>query len=165
MVKKNPGSMHPGMLPLTAKCSLGVCPLSQVEVGSAAEGHHLVLLGCAEIILTMSLESVQPEMLLVAALCSLGVYPLSQVEAGSAAEGGRRFLLDCTDFDADRDNQGNLQEWVPLVYPDANRAVPYVMIRLPLQPERPPAPNNAWKKGDRVEVCAVSSSFGMCCCV
>ncbi|KAL0043422.1 hypothetical protein WJX79_004401 [Trebouxia sp. C0005] len=76
---------------------------------------------------------------------------IRQVEAGSAAEGGRRFLLDCTDFDGDRDNQSNLQEWVPLVYPDANSAVPYVMIRLPLQPERPPAPDHAWKKGDRVE--------------
>ena len=90
---------------------------------------------------------------------------MSQVEAGSAAEGGLRFLLDCTDFDGDRDNQGNLQEWVPLVYPDANSAVPYVMIRLPLQPQRPPAPDHAWKKGDRVEVCAVSSFCKMCCCV
>ncbi|DBA73519.1 TPA: hypothetical protein ACH3X1_011542 [Trebouxia sp. C0004] len=76
---------------------------------------------------------------------------IRQVEAGSAAEGGRRFLLDCADFDADRDQKGNLQEWVPLVYPDANSAVPYVMVRLPLQPQRPPAPNHAWKKGDRVE--------------
>ncbi len=72
--------------------------------------------------------------------------------AGSAAEGGRRFLLECIDFDADTEGQGNRQEWVPLVYPDANGAVPHVMIRLPLQPERPPAPDTAWKEGDRVEV-------------
>lgn len=82
---------------------------------------------------------------------------LSQVEAGSAAEGGRRFLLDCTDFDADTDRAGggNWQEWVPLVYPDANGSVPYVLVRLPLQPQRPPTPDGAWKKGDRVEVTAV----------
>ena len=72
--------------------------------------------------------------------------------AGSAAEGGRRFLLECTDFDANKEGQGHLQEWVPLVYPDANGTVPYVMVRLPLQPERPPAPDKAWKPGDRVEV-------------
>ena len=87
------------------------------------------------------------------------------MEAGSAAEGGRRFLLDCTDFDDDRDSQGNLQEWVPLVYPDANSAVPYVMIRLPLQPQRPPAPDQPWKKGDRVEVCFVSSFYKKCAAV
>lgn len=76
--------------------------------------------------------------------------------AGSAAEAGRRFLLDCTDFDADsaRPEQGNLQDWVPLVYPDANGAVPHVMIRLPLQPERPPTADKKWKQGDRVEVSA-----------
>lgn len=91
------------------------------------------------------------------AIMSSCVILLSQVEAGSAAEGGRRFLLDCTDFDADTDRPGggNWQEWVPLVYPDANGRVPYVLIRLPLQPQRPPTPDGAWKQGDRVEVTAV----------
>lgn len=74
--------------------------------------------------------------------------------AGSAAEGGRRFLLDCTDFDADsaRPQLGNHQDWVPLVYPDANGGVPHVMIRLPLHPARPPTADKRWKRGDRVEV-------------
>ena len=94
--------------------------------------------------------------------------------AGSAAEGGRRFLLECLDFDAPNQGQGQeqgtqlqgqgigqgtLREWVPLVYPDANGNVPHVMIRLPLQPERPPAPERAWKKGDRVEVGFVAPSL------
>ena len=70
---------------------------------------------------------------------------------GSAAEGSKRFLLDCIDFDAE-DGLGNMQEWVPLVYPDANAAVPYVLIRLPSNPELPPAPTRVWKAGDRCEV-------------
>ena len=90
------------------------------------------------------------------AIMSSHVLVPTQVEAGSAAEGGRCFLLDCTDFDADRAGLGNWQEWVPLIYPDANGTVPYVLIRLPLQPDRPPTPDAAWKKGDRVEV-------GDCC--
>ena len=74
--------------------------------------------------------------------------------AGSAAEGGHRFLLDCTDFDADSAHPelGNHQDWVPLVYPDANGAVAHVMIRLPLHPARPPTADKKWKRGDRVEV-------------
>ena len=76
------------------------------------------------------------------------------MSAGSAAEGGRRFLLDCTDFDANSQHpeRGNRQEWVPLVYPDESAAIPYVLIRLPLQPERPPAADKAWRAADRVEV-------------
>ena len=74
-----------------------------------------------------------------------------QVAPGSAAEGGKRFLLDCLDFDAE-EGPGNMQEWVPLVYPDANTAVPYVLIKLPSDPERPPAPTREWKAGDRCEV-------------
>ncbi len=55
--------MQPEMLLVTALCSPPACPLSQVEAGSAAEGKHLVLLDCAETILTMSLQPVQPEIL------------------------------------------------------------------------------------------------------
>ncbi len=85
------------MLLVTALCSLGVYPLSQVAAGSAAESKHLVLPGCAEIILTMSPQQVQPEMHLMIALCSLGVCPLSQVEAGSAAKGKHLVLPGCAE--------------------------------------------------------------------
>ena len=63
MVAKKSESMQPEMLLVTAKCC--VCPSSQVEVGSAAEGGRCFLLDCTETILTMSLQPVQPEMLLV----------------------------------------------------------------------------------------------------
>ena len=70
--------------------------------------------------------------------------------------------MDCTDFDANsvRPDEGNLRDWVPLVYPDANASVPHVMLRLPLQPERPPTADKKWKQGDRVEV---SDVIGTCC--
>ena len=89
----------------------------------------------------------------------------SQAAPGSAAEGCKRFLLECTDFDAE-EGSGNLQEWVPLVYPDANAAVPYVLVRLPIEPQRPPAPIKEWKAGDRCEVpapCLVVCYWTMSC--
>jgi len=62
-----------------------------VEAGSAADGKHLVLPGCAE----------NHSDIKCRALCSLGVCRLSQVEAGSAAEGKHLVLLDCAEHHSD----------------------------------------------------------------